>query len=431
MTLYSPQSTPRLRYMANWLGHYLFGKPLQLSNDAAKPGDGEPLINYSAEQLPVTSFQIIPGNLLFQTTIRPLNVGVLQKNGLPRLMDDSGRQMDLLSAAFFLISRYEEYLPHNKDEYGRYAHTNSVTFRYGLLKRPLVDEWVAELKQQLLVVFPSLVFNENKFRFIPTYDVDIAWSYKNKGWLRTGGGFFKDIIKSNWKNFAERMEAISGQKQDPFDVFEELDLLHEKYALEPHYFVLMGQKTKGYDKNISPYNQAYRSLIRSICSRYDTGIHLSWQSFASNNIKQQEINLLADIMAVRPVENRMHYINFHLPDTFQTLLTLGITREYSMGYGSINGFRAATCRPYYWYDLSNEQETKLEIFPFCYMEANSIFEQKDNTEVALQELQYYHDITRQYGGTLITIFHNHLIGLSKQGRAWMLMYKTFLENNFS
>ncbi len=36
---------------------------------------------------------------------------------------------DIFAASFYLLSRYEEYLPHEKDMYGRYAHTNSLAFR--------------------------------------------------------------------------------------------------------------------------------------------------------------------------------------------------------------------------------------------------------------------------------------------------------------
>jgi hypothetical protein len=32
---------------------------------------------------------------------------------------------DIFAASFYLLSRYEEYLPHEKDQYGRYSHVNS------------------------------------------------------------------------------------------------------------------------------------------------------------------------------------------------------------------------------------------------------------------------------------------------------------------
>ena len=64
------------------------------------------------------------------------------------------------------------------------------------------------------------------------------------------------------------------------------------------------------------------------------------------------------------------------------------------------------------------------------MEANSIFEQKDDPETALKELQHYHDIVLKVNGTLITIFHNHLIGRSSEGRKWWQVYESFIANNF-
>jgi hypothetical protein len=41
---------------------------------------------------------------------------------------------DIFSAAFYLLSRYEEYLPHELDEYGRYSHTGSIAYKEDFLK---------------------------------------------------------------------------------------------------------------------------------------------------------------------------------------------------------------------------------------------------------------------------------------------------------
>jgi hypothetical protein len=98
-------------------------------------------------------------------------------------------------------------------------------------------------------------------------------------------------------------------------------------------------------------------------------------------------------------------------------------QDFSMGYGSINGFRASTCSPYLWYDLAMEQSTSLQVLPFCYMEANSIFEQEDTPEAALHEMKQYLTTIRQVEGTYITIFHNHLIGYHAGGRRWINMYR--------
>ena len=60
-----------------------------------------------------------------------------------------------------------------------------------------------------------------------------------------------------------------------------------------------------------------------------------------------------------------------------------------MGYGSINGFRASVASSFYWYDLEKEEATTLRIFPFCFMDANSYYEQRQTTAQAMTELMRY------------------------------------------
>jgi hypothetical protein len=64
-----------------------------------------------------------------------------------------------------------------------------------------------------------------------------------------------------------------------------------------------------------------------------------------------------------------------MPGTFQQLINAGIREEYSMGYGSINGFRASVASPFHWYDLERDEQTDLMVYPFCLMDANCFFEQ--------------------------------------------------------
>ena len=52
---------------------------------------------------------------------------------------------DIFAASFYLLTRYEEYLPHEKDKYGRYAHVNSLAFKENFLHLPLINLWIQEL----------------------------------------------------------------------------------------------------------------------------------------------------------------------------------------------------------------------------------------------------------------------------------------------
>jgi hypothetical protein len=123
--------------------------------------------------------------------------------------------------------------------------------------------------------------------------------------------------------------------------------------------------------------------------------------------------------------SRQHFIRFTLPETFRQLIDAGIKEDFSMGYGSINGFRASVASPFYWYDLEKEQTTHLLLHPFCYMEANSFYEQKQNPEQALQEMLQYYSEVKKAKGTLITIWHNTFLGTDEKFKGWREVYKIF------
>src|SRR5260370_37241730 len=96
--------------------------------------------------------------------------------------------------------------------------------------------------------------------------------------------------------------------------------------------------------------------------------------------------------------SRQHYIRFTLPGTYRLLLQYGIDRDFSMGYGSINGFRASVASTFYWYDLEKEEKTGLRIFPFCFMDGNSYYEQHYTPAQAMAELLHYYRLVLKSTG---------------------------------
>jgi hypothetical protein len=63
---------------------------------------------------------------------------------------------DPFSAAFYLTSRYEEYLPYVKDRFGRFEARESFSYKMGFLKYPVVDHYAMMLRQSLSIVFRLL-----------------------------------------------------------------------------------------------------------------------------------------------------------------------------------------------------------------------------------------------------------------------------------
>jgi hypothetical protein len=429
MLLFCPSNTRRVKYVIDFCSRELFDIPISITDDIrAFFASKEPKINYSDDPAVPDALNIRPSGLLFSSGITPQRITCFNYNGRKAFFaTDGDLPFDIFSAIFYLISRYEEYQPHEKDEYGRYAHTQSLAFREGFLDIPLVNYWLMDLREALTKKFPEIIFRYAVFKFVPTYDIDIAWSFLHKGWKRNAAGALKALTNGNWRELKLRADVLAGRKPDPFDAYEWLDSVHLYCRLKPYYFFLVAAQNKGVDKNILPSNSGLQQLIQYYGASYRVGVHPSWQSGDEEHLLKEEIEWLEYMAGQRITRSRQHYIRLTLPHTYRRLLTEGVEQEFSMGYGTINGFRASVASSFYWYDLEKEETTKLRVFPFCFMDANAYYEQGYNAPRARQELMHYYHHTRKVNGLMVTIWHNNFLGTDPQFAGWRDVYEIFLK----
>ena len=428
MIVFSHTITSRLQYILDFIGNETIGSPFQAVNDAEifrqYPG---PKINYSKKSIAESEFRIQNSELLFEKGIREQAIDCFQQGDYKAFFKTEGDfPFDIFAASFYLLSRYEEYLPHKKDIYGRFAHENSFSFKENFLHLPIINIWIEELRRSLHVKFPHLTSTHSRFTFVPTYDIDEAFAYRHKQWWRTTGGLLRSVVSGQWSTIAERLKALFRIRKDPYDSFDWMDRLHRQFDLRPIYFFLVAKKNGKYDKNISPSKRSMQRLIREHSDSYLIGIHPSWQSGDDPEKLRLEFLKLGHIAGKQISSSRQHFIRFTLPQTYRSLIDLGIESDFSMGYGSINGFRASVASPFFWYDLEKEEQTKLLLYPFCFMEANSFYEQKLSAHQTFEELKHYFEIVRSINGTLITIWHNSFLGTARQFEGWRATYEKFI-----
>jgi hypothetical protein len=428
--------TPRLEYIAAFLSRY-YGAIFKLTSDEDGYVKSGCLckINYSYHPLDKGEIWMHSHALLTESAIHPVKLELFDHpsfSGTPGsykafFKTEGNTGFDLFAAIFFLITRYEEHLPHKKDMYGRYAHENSFAFKEHFLAEPLVNTWLEDFRT-LLAERDPIFNNAPSFTFIPTYDIDMAWSYLHKGMKRNMGAFLNSFIKGKWRSVSERSKVLRSKLADPFDTYEWMDDLHDQYKLDPIYFFLVAHQTGKYDKNISLHNPAFKELVKASASRYNIGLHPSWHSGDVPHWLIREKEWLEQTSGKTIDMSRQHYIRFDLPQSYRRLITAGIRHEHSMGYGSINGFRASIASSYYWYDLKNEESTSLLIHPFCFMDANSFYEQKQTPEETAAELTKYYEAVRTVNGTMITIWHNSFLGTASEFSGWREVYQQFIKN---
>jgi hypothetical protein len=416
--------------MLDLVSNEIFNEPIIQTRDrSVYQSYTGPKLNYSSERTSDTEFFLFPHQLLFETGISEQPIDRIEIFGRPAFFQTEGDfPFDILAASFFLVSRYEEYFFFQPDNYGRFPHQASLAFKENFLDCPLINYWLEDFKKMLRGKFPELIFKMKDFKFIPSYDIDIAYSYKFKGVKRNLAGFYKSLVKGHWKYLLDRWDVLFNKKKDPFDSYEWLDSLHLYCRTRAYYFFLIAKKQKGVDKNISPDKQEMESLIAYHAGGYTVGIHPSWQSGDDELVLMDEVENLADITGSPVKYSRQHYIRLSLPETYRKLLKAGIDKDFSMGFGAANGFRASIASSFYWYDLKAEEKTVLMIFPFCFMDATSFYETKLTPRSAFSELMEYYRKIKQINGLMVTVWHNQFFGNDPMFAGWKEVYEVFLKD---
>ena len=192
--------------------------------------------------------------LLYQTSIENQEIQMSEYENLPIFFATYGKDQtlpfDIFAASFYLVSRYEEYLPHHKDHHQRFDFNDSIAYQKGFLHTPLVNKWAILLANKLKEAYPDFVIPLRKFHFVNTIDVDSAYSFKQKGVFRNVGGFVRDIFKQDYESVKMRAMVMLNRRKDPFDTFDFIISLSEKYHTELLFFILFADYDN-YDKNIS------------------------------------------------------------------------------------------------------------------------------------------------------------------------------------
>ena len=430
LLIYVPKVTNRVRYVFRLVFKDLLKTPYRLTNDldSFQSADQAKMMYGLKAHTDDLFFQ--SWGLLFERGLRNLDYNPLvykdNKAFFPVYSDESVLPFDVFSAIFFLVSRYEEYLPFVKDRHGRFTAHLSLSNQLGILDKPVVNIWALEIKRLILERYPDFNFPQKRFRFIPTYDIDVAWAYKHKGVMRTLGGFYKDLSKFDFVNAIQRTRVLLGKEEDPFDTYELQMEYQKKYHLHSIYFILFGQFGP-YDKNLNPRNRRFRLLVKWLADYAKIGIHPSYETMDNPGFLKEELSFLEDLLKKDIHRSRQHFLRFSLPDTYQNLIENDITDDYSMGYAALPGFRAGICDTYRFYDLSLEVETKLRIHPFAVMDGTLKDYMHLTTADAIVKIENLVNEVKKVNGTFISLWHNESLSDEKRWLGWRKVYESMLE----
>lgn len=428
LLVYSHKITPRLKYTFKQICTRILGIPVSFTTKV------EDLIAHDSLKMSYTNqrlgneFHVRSHKLLFEQGLSDVEINIQNWDNTKCFFaagEKSDLPFDVFSATFYMLSRYEEYLPHVKDEYGRYLATESLGYKKGFLNQPVVDIWSYKFRDALQQRFPSFEFPDRSYSVQPIIDVPSAYNYKYKGFMRTIGGALKDLASFKLKSLYERFLVVMGFVKDPYNTFNYIINKQKSTRFKFLVFFLIGDYST-YDKNININKRNFQSLIKSVADYSDIGLKASYLSIKDIKLLKKEKEKMEAVINTELLSTRFSHNKFALPESYRNLIELEISEDYSMGYLNYLGFRAGTCTPFLFYDLDYEIRTPLRIFPFQVMDfallkTVSLLDKK-------LELKKIIDQIKLVDGTFTPIFHNYTFSKDERWKGFKELFNLILDS---
>jgi hypothetical protein len=425
LLIYSPRTSERLEFISDVVFNRLLGVDFRITGSWEEyQNHTGPGFSYSFSAPPEGEF-MEAHSLLWETKISPQPISVSVVDGLPVFFRGSHPlsllPFDLFAASFYLVSRYEEYLPHTVDRHGRFPATESVALRENFLHLPLVNLWCERLRNKLKSRFPDLVFKPPPYRFIPTIDVDHTWCYRGRSWFRTAGGFTRSLLHMRFGEISDRFRVLTGLMQDPYDTFGQIDIWHQQKSDLPLFFLLHANYGDE-DNNSGIHSRDYKTLLKMLDRDERIGIHPSLASGVRPRLLHFETEALSSLLGRKITRSRQHFLKCTFPGTFRKLVKEGIHDDYTLGYPTHPGFRASIANPFPFFDLEQNCVTDLVLHPVMLMDVTLHDQMRLNPQEALETIYNFIQRVKEVNGELVTIWHNESLSGYGRWKGWEQVY---------
>lgn len=318
---------------------------------------------------------------------------------------------DLITLSFLLLSRGEELLISQRDEYGRFRYAWSLSCTYQLIDFPVVDEWAMLVRRELSKAYTLQELGQNQPTLTPTHDMDTARRFPSLYCAaRTilGG----DLLRYRDPRMA--MDSLGlylkSRKRPELDP----ELLGAEALLETSLrhglrseFYFMGPEPGSKDYTYDTTSPAVRSFAhKAMSAGMVCGFHPSRATPTSLVEFQTEQGRVEQCLGKHPDCGRQHYLCFDGTKTPAIWEASGIRRDSTLGYADREGFRCGTCYAYPLYDLEQDRPLKVMERPLLVMDCTLRDYRGLSKEEAIASMKGLFQRCCAVGGDFVLLWHN-------------------------
>lgn len=330
---------------------------------------------------------------------------------------------DVISSIFFLVSRFEEYLPFIKDVHGRFSSENSWMAKNGLLEWPIVNEWAEWLWKKIVFLQPKFSSYrknpENNFRVFLSHDVDVIKKY---GIKKTAS----NILRKN--ELKKGVKSIINSNHDPYNTFLQFIDWEEEFNFKSVFLFIAGSMHR-FDRSYSLTSRAVKQIIQIILDKkFEIGLHGSY--FSGDNPQ----HILREAVKLKNVTKnnnlrfiRQHYLRIKMPDTYLAQSKAGLQFDSTLAFADKTGFRAGICSPFKPINLLAPVDViNITEIPLTIMDATLKFYEKLDADEAFDKIINYAKIVKKHGGVFSLLWHNSSLD-PELWKGWESIYYKILK----
>lgn len=326
--------------------------------------------------------------------------------------------LDIFGSAFFMLTRYEETVKKERDQYDRFPAPLSLAYQEDFLERPIVNEYLEILWRWLKKAWPRMERKERSFKIMPTHDMDSPlWTLGLSTYVKYRV-LMGDIVKRrDWSMMMRHRrifrEADAGRyENDPNNTFGRIMDISEKRGMASTFYAMTSHGRHELDGQYDVLSIPIRNLIRDILGRgHNLGVHPGAGSYIRREFVQVDADMLRELIAkenlnINAFGGRQHYLQWKAPETWGYYEAAGLLYDTTLSYADHIGFRCGICYDYPTYNAVTHERYKLREYPLEVMECSGLDYMGLSHEEMRESCCALKHKVKKYGGTFVILWHN-------------------------
>ncbi|RSK24745.1 DUF7033 domain-containing protein [Hymenobacter metallilatus] len=313
---------------------------------------------------------------------------------------------DVVSAAFYLLSGWQEFHSDERDQHGRFPYAASVQQRYDFVTVPVVNYYFEVLRAAVehtggQPLRPRRWADGRAWAAFITHDIDnlcSAWKAPAKAALR----------RRDWLDFARCYWQHLTQK-DAWDNLAEVQQTVAEYGASSTFFFLPEHRkaangTPNADYQYRRITAALRPLLKT---RSGIELHGSLGSCVNANKLHQDAEQICHL-GPTGLGLRFHYLSWEPRITPMLVDELQFAYDSTLGFAEHYGFRNSYCLPFRPFNFQRGEAVDFLEIPLNVMDAtlhHPRYLQLAPDEILPALTPMFHEIER-FGGVCTVLWHN-------------------------